>query len=113
MDERIAQSESAVIPCSALKRSYRDILLKGRPEAQLIFLAVDREVLAQRLVARHGHFFHVQLLGSQLDALEPPQPDEHAVTVVEHLADQPAGTVAKIIGATFAGRRCGPGRLER
>ena len=109
MDERIAQSESAVIPCSALKRSYRDILLKGRPEAQLIFLAVDREVLAQRLVARHGHFFHVQLLGSQLDALEPPQPDEHTVTVIEHLADQPADTVAKIIGLLSPDDDAGPG----
>jgi gluconokinase len=98
MDERIARGESAVIPCSALKRSYRDILLKGRPEAQLIFLAVDPEVLAQRLAARHGHFFHVQLLGSQLDALEPPQPGEHMVTVVEHRADRPADTVAAIIG---------------
>jgi gluconokinase len=98
MDERIAQDESAVIPCSALKRSYRDILLKGRPEAQLIYLVVDPEVLAQRLAARHGHFFHAQLLGSQLDVLEPPQPDEHTVTVVEHLADQPADTVASIIG---------------
>jgi gluconokinase len=98
MDERIAQDESAVIPCSALRRSYRDILLSGRPEARLVFLAVDREVLAQRLAARHGHFFHVELLGSQFDALEPPQPDEHTVTVVEHLADQPADTVARIIG---------------
>lgn len=98
MDECIAQDESAVIPCSALKRSYRDILLKGRPEAQLIFLLVDREVLAQRLAARHGHFFHVELLGSQLDTLEPPQPDEHTVTVVEHRADQPADTVTRIIG---------------
>jgi gluconokinase len=97
MDERIAQDESAVIPCSALKRSYREFLLNGRPDVRMIFLAVDREVLAQRLAARHGHFFNAQLLGSQLDTLEPPQPDEHMVTVVEHLADQPADTVARII----------------
>src|SRR3974390_68332 len=44
MDKRIAQGESAVIPCSALKRSYRDILLADRPQARLIFLSVDREV---------------------------------------------------------------------
>jgi hypothetical protein len=57
MDERVAQGLSAVIPCSALKRSYRDILLAGRPEARLIFLSVDREVLASRLAARHGISF--------------------------------------------------------
>jgi len=103
MDERVAQGESAVIPCSALKRSYRDILLGGRPEAQLIFLDVDREVLASRLAARHGHFFPAQLLSSQLDAFEPPQPDEHTVTVIEHSADQPADTVASIIGLLWPG----------
>ena len=57
MDERIARGKSAVVACSALKRSYRDLLLGGRPQAQMIFLAVDSEVLARRLAARHGHFF--------------------------------------------------------
>ena len=103
MDERIAQGESAVIPCSALKRSYRDILLAGRPEARLVFLAVDRDVLAKRLAARHDHFFPAQLLSSQLDAFEPPQPDEHTVSVIEHSADQPADTVAGIIGLLWPG----------
>ena len=32
MDERIAAGESAVLGCSALKRSYRDVLLGGRPD---------------------------------------------------------------------------------
>jgi gluconokinase len=95
MDDHIARGESAVIACSALKRAYRDVLLDGRPEALLVFLAVDREVVARRLAARHGHFFPGQLLGTQFDALEPPQPDEHAVTVA---ADgDPEDTVAVII----------------
>jgi gluconokinase len=97
MDERIARGESAVICCSALKRSYRGFLLDGRPEARMVFLAVDRDVLARRLADRHGHFFPARLLNSQFDALEPPQPDEHAVVVVEHSEDRPADTVARII----------------
>jgi gluconokinase len=103
MDERIAQGESAVIACSALKRSYRDVLLGGRPEALLIFLAEDREVLAQRLAARHGHFFPAVLLATQFDALEPPQSDEHAITVVEGPDDRPGDIVAKIIGLVWPG----------
>ena len=95
MDERIARGEDAVVGCSALKRSYRDLLLAGRPEARMIFLATDREVLARRLAARHGHFFPEQLLGTQLDALEPPAPDERVLTVVP--ADDPAATVTSII----------------
>ena len=95
MDERIARGEDAVIACSALKRSYRDQLLDGRPAARMVFLAPDREVLARRLAARHGHFFPEQLLGTQLDALEPPGPDERVLTVVP--SDDPDATVSSII----------------
>jgi gluconokinase len=95
MDERIAAGEPAVITCSALKRSYRDVLLGGRPRAQMIFLAPDREVLTRRLAARHGHFFPGQLLGTQLASLEPPAPDEHVLTIVP--ASEPAATVDAII----------------
>jgi gluconokinase len=98
MDERIARGESAVVTCSALKRAYRDELLGGRPEARMVFLSVDRQEADRRLIARHGHFFPERLLGSQFDALEPPQPDESRVTVVPSGLD-PADTVAAIIAA--------------
>jgi gluconokinase len=96
MDERIARDESAVVTCSALKRAYRDALLGGRPQARMIFLSVDREEVAGRLAARHGHFFPAGLLSSQFDALEPPQPGEPGVTVMPSGPD-PAQTVAAII----------------
>jgi gluconokinase len=95
MDEHIARGESAVVGCSALRRSYRDALLGGRPEVVMVFLATDREVLSRRLAARVGHFFPEQLLASQLEALEPPGPDERVVRVVP--ADTPAATVEAII----------------
>ena len=101
MDEHIARGEDAVVACSALKRSYRDVLLDGRPAARMVFLAPDREVLTRRLAARHGHFFPEQLLAQQFDALEPPAPDEHVLTVVP--ADTPAATVDAIIALLFPG----------
>ena len=101
MDEHIARGESAVVGCSALRRSYRDQLLGGRPEARMVFLATDREVLTRRLAARVGHFFPEQLLASQLAALEPPGSDEHVIRVVP--ADTPAGTVEAIIALLFPG----------
>jgi len=106
MDERIAAGESAVLGCSALKRSYRDMLLGGRPDVQMVFLDVDPEELARRLAARHGHFFPEKLLDTQLDALDPPQPDERVISVVE--ADDPAGTVALIIATLWPDGK-GPG----
>jgi gluconokinase len=99
MDERIAVGEPGVLACSALKRRYRDMLLGGRPQAQMVFLHVAPDELARRLAGRHGHFFPLKLLGTQLDDLDPPQPDEHVISVVE--TDDPAGTVALIIAALW------------
>ena len=108
MDEHIARGESAVVGCSALRRSYRDELLVGRPEARMVFLATDRKVLARRLAARVGHFFPEQLLASQLAAVEPPGPDEHVIRVVP--ADTPGGTVEAIMALLFPGGPPEPGR---
>ncbi len=95
MDARIAVGESAVVACSALRRSYRDLLLAGRPAARLVFLSVDRERLRKRLAARHGHFFPQQLLDSQLATVELPGPDERAIVLTP--ADGPAQTVEEIV----------------
>lgn len=82
MDDRIADGESAVVACSALRRSYRDLLLDGRRDsARLAFLDVSRAELERRLTSRHGHFFPERLLASQLSTLERPAPDEGVLTV--------------------------------
>jgi gluconokinase len=81
MDKQIASGESAVVACSALKRSYRERLLSGRPEARIVFLDASPEELHDRIATRPGHFFPAKLLTSQLAALEPPAPDEHVLTV--------------------------------
>src|SRR5690348_4662290 len=95
MDERITADESAVVTCSALRRGYRDLLLDGRPQARMVFLAPDRKVLVRRLAARHGHFFPEELLGSQFADLEPPKPDERVVTMTP--ASTPEATADAII----------------
>jgi len=95
IDQRTAAGRSGVIACSALKRSYRDTLLAGRPDLQMVFLEViDRDTLAARLKGRHGHFFRPALLDSQLAAVEMPVPGER-VTVVDD--DQPPSDVVREI----------------
>jgi gluconokinase len=64
-------------------------------------------VVARRLAARHGHVFPAQLLGTQFDTLEPPQPDEHVITVIP--ADDPADTVASISAILWPGHPASPG----
>src|SRR5919198_1077856 len=46
-----------VITCSALKRSYRDLLRSvGAADVQFVYLAGSRPLIAQRLAQRRGHF---------------------------------------------------------
>jgi gluconokinase len=79
IDEHIAVGTPAVASCSALKRAYRDIL--RRPLVQTIYLDGDRDLIGRRMAARKGHFFPARLLDSQFRDLEPPQPDEHVLSV--------------------------------
>jgi gluconokinase len=97
MDERIAAGDCAVVTCSALKRQYRDILLAGRAGVTMTFLEVGHDELARRLTARSGHFFPRQLLDSQLQALQPPEPDENVRTV--RAVGDPARTADEIIAS--------------
>ena len=70
----------AVAACSALKRSYRDRLERAAG-VPLLFVLLDgrREEIAERLAGRTRHYMPASLLGSQLDALERPTPDERAL----------------------------------
>ncbi|WP_375493010.1 gluconokinase [uncultured Jatrophihabitans sp.] len=79
IDAAVAAGHPAVVTCSALKRHYRDELRD--PHVVFVFLCGSRDLLLARLRARHGHFMPPTLLDSQLADLEPPGPDEQAVTV--------------------------------
>ena len=74
-DARI-NGEGLVLTCSALKRSYRDILRAESKSLRFIFLRGSRDLIARRLSARRGHFMPPSLLDSQLATLEEPSPDE-------------------------------------
>ena len=71
--------KSGVITCSALKRSYRDFLARGRPDVRLLYLYGEIELIAARLAAREGQFMPAGLLDSQLAMLEEPGPGENPI----------------------------------
>jgi gluconokinase len=70
-----------VIACSALKRAYRDALIRGRNDVRIVFLDGSKALIADRLAYRKGHFMPPGLLDSQFKTLEPPQADENPITV--------------------------------
>ncbi|MGN7862727.1 gluconokinase [Microbacterium sp. 22303] len=61
--------QPGVVTCSALRRSYREIL--ARPGVEFVHLKGTKHDLAERLGRRLGHFMPASLLDSQLDTLEP------------------------------------------
>jgi len=83
--ERIGAEEraggSSVLACSALRRAYRNLLRSGGGRVRFVHLHGSREVLAERLRRRTGHFFPAGLLDSQLAALEPLGEDEDGIVV--------------------------------
>ena len=76
-DER----RDVVITCSALKRAYRDLLREAVPDIFFVHLHAERDVLAERMTQRTKHFMPTSLLQSQLDTLQPLEPDERGAVV--------------------------------
>ncbi|WP_051420984.1 gluconokinase, GntK/IdnK-type [Paenarthrobacter nicotinovorans] len=76
-----ASNSALVIACSALKRSYRDIIRSADPSVVFVHLHGSRELLNARMTARPGHFMPASLLDSQLATLEPLQDDEAGIVV--------------------------------
>jgi len=96
---RIRETKDAgtglVMTCSALKRSYRDVLRAQASELRFVFLRGPRALLAERLASRRGHFMPPSLLDSQLATLEEPSPDEHAW--VCDIRESPQDLVAALV----------------
>ena len=84
----------AVIACSALKRSYRDLMRARLGAVRFLFLDGPAELIAARLQARRGHFASVALLESQLRTLERPGVEEHAIVLDITLSPEAVITAA-------------------
>jgi carbohydrate kinase (thermoresistant glucokinase family) len=77
--EWLAAGDDRVIACSALRRSYRDVIRAYAPTAVFIELWADQGLLEDRVRRRSaatGHFAGAGLLDSQFATFEKLQPDE-------------------------------------
>ena len=95
VDARLDAGQCGVITCSALKRSYRSLIDRRGAGVEFVYLHGSRELIASRLVTRHGHFIPTSLLDSQFAALEEPAADEPAIRV--EIGATPAEIAAEII----------------
>lgn len=72
----IAEKKSVVLACSALKRSYRDILNVDDKLVRFFYLKGSSKLFASRLAKRESHFMKESMLASQFAALEEPTAEE-------------------------------------
>lgn len=80
--DTLAASDAIVVACSALRRSYRD-LVRGAGDVRFVFLDLDPETARRRAAHRRRHFMGVEMVESQFATLERPGPDEHDVVTVD------------------------------
>jgi gluconokinase len=73
-------SAGCVIGCSALKRSYRDVLRKAG-QVKFAYLHLKREEAQRRVSSRAGHFFSDTLVASQFAALQDPSGEDGVITL--------------------------------
>jgi gluconokinase len=97
IDQTRRSGGHGVVACSALKRSYRKVLIGDRADVRLVYLKGDETLIARRLATRHEHFMPGSLLHSQFEALEEPGLDEDPITV--SIEPQPREIVTRILSA--------------
>jgi gluconokinase len=93
---------NVVVTCSALKRTYRDLLCDGHPSVWFAHVTANAELIRDRMEHRTGHYMPASLLDSQLATLEPLGDDEPGARVSG--AGSPPSVVTELLAALDAER---------
>jgi gluconokinase len=106
LGDELKAGRETVISCSALKRSYRDLLrVRAAGPVTFVFLQGSRATLATRLAARNGHYMPLSLLDSQLQTLELPTAERDVITIEINQPVERIASTAIAHAATIAYRR--------
>ena len=68
----LKQNQPGVLACSALKERYRQQLIEGNENVQLVYLKGNYDLIWSRMSTRREHYMQPEMLQSQFDALEEP-----------------------------------------
>lgn len=91
----LGAESGVVLACSALKRSYRDLLREHAPTMLTVFARGDIDLIHERITARQHEYMPASLLRTQFDDLEERAADEPGVTV--DIANTPEQIVEQVI----------------
>jgi gluconokinase len=86
----LAEREGAVLTCSALRRSYREMLRNALAPVPLyfLFLKIDESTAQSRVAARADHFYPASLVASQFATLEDPSGEPGVLKIDATLAPE-------------------------
>jgi len=87
---------SAVLGCSALKESYREILSEGISDLSVVYLKGDYNTIYERMSSRAGHFMGENMVQSQFDTLEEPTD-----AIVVDIKESPEAIVSQIVREAY------------
>ena len=100
MSAQAAAGKSTVLTCSALKKSYRQLLSEAQGRVLFLHLHGEAGLIGQRMQGREGHFMPPTLLPSQLATLEPLSEEELAAGSLRlDISKPPEEIVAAVIAA--------------
>jgi gluconokinase len=107
-----ASPGDSVITCSALRRSYRDILRGAQATVRFVHLNGTPEAIGARIAARTDHFMPSSMLASQIATLEPLESDEDGVVIeITGTPEEIAASAIKALGLLEA--EAGHGDFEQ
>lgn len=110
VQEQDAAGQPSVMACSALRRSYRDLLREGAARLFFVHLVGTAPLLLERMQSREDHFMPAELLESQLETLEPLDDDEHGLVIdVSNLPGQIRKMVMEHLDRRIFGDQDSPG----
>ena len=72
LNGKLIENQAAVLACSALKESYRQVLAQGLADCRFVHLHGSIELIRARLEQRQHRYMPASLLESQFATLEPP-----------------------------------------
>jgi gluconokinase len=96
IEQALRDSRGAIVACSALKATYRDVLAGGLQPVRFVLLDGDPEVLKARLAQRLHEFMNPALLESQIDTLE--RPPDAIVIDIELPVDEQVRRIRRALG---------------
>ena len=108
IERRNRAGQSAILACSALKQTYRELLGVDQQAVKTVYLRGSFELLQKRLADRRDHFMPPELLRSQLETLEVPEGG-----LVVNIDEDPAMIVTRIIASLQQAALAGKAKRDK